>query len=57
MMGIISVVNLPLQVRVGKQFLSFCLRLLVIEGLAVGKRLGEVENMDHPSHVCMNQTD
>jgi len=55
MMGIISVVILPLQVRVGKQFLSFRLRLLVIEGLAVGKRLGQFENMDHGSHVSVDQ--
>jgi hypothetical protein len=41
----------------GKQVMSDLRRLIVVEVLIMGKRLREIENVNHSSHVCVNQAD
>jgi hypothetical protein len=44
-------------VAIGKQFVSLISRLMVIESLIVRKCFGKIENMNHCSHIFMDQAD
>ena len=50
---------MPVRVAVAirKQFVSLISRLMVIESLIVRKCFGKIENMNHCSHIFMDQAD